>query len=53
MCVDTYVYIPIARFFLVGLPMDCLGIGGGVWGWGLHHGPGLGSKMCPVPQKHY
>ena len=36
MCVDTYLYIPTARvFFLVGLPMDCRGVGGGGMGLGI------------------
>ena len=25
--------------------------GGGYGVWGMHHGPGLGSKLCTVPQK--
>ena len=50
--VSQYILIYADRVFLVGLPMDCRGLGGGVWGWGLHHRPGLGSKMRPVPQKH-
>ena len=52
-CGYILIYTDSQDFFLVGLPMDCRGWGGGVWGWGLHHGPVLLSKLCPVPQKHY
>ena len=46
-CGYILVYTDSQGFFLLDLPMDCRGGGGGYGVWGMHHGPGLGQNCVP------